>query len=187
MTTEKDILTTGDVAKICSVAMRTVCIWIDSAQLAGYRIPGSKVRRVHRHHLIEFMRNHGMPLNGLMPRRIRVLLVDGDRDVAEVIGKVLGEELKYEVQVAQTAFAAGMAAGKFRPHVVLLNGHIADFDSREVAKQIRSNPDLKMTKIISTGQEGMDLSASGFDGFLRKPFKLRQVIQAVEDATAAIY
>ena len=46
MPRQKDILTTGEVAKICNVAPRTVSKWFDSGQLRGYRIPGSKDRRI---------------------------------------------------------------------------------------------------------------------------------------------
>ena len=42
----KDVLTTGEVAKICNVAPRTVSKWFDSGALHGYRIPGSKDRRI---------------------------------------------------------------------------------------------------------------------------------------------
>ena len=43
---EKEVLTTGEVAKICNVAARTVSKWFDSGQIEGYRIPGSKDRRI---------------------------------------------------------------------------------------------------------------------------------------------
>src|SRR5512140_1444860 len=43
---EKDVLTTGEVAKICNVAPRTVSKWFDSGSLKGYKIPGSKDRRI---------------------------------------------------------------------------------------------------------------------------------------------
>ena len=45
MARNKDVLTTGEVARICKVAPRTVTKWFDSGQLRGYRIPGSKDRR----------------------------------------------------------------------------------------------------------------------------------------------
>ena len=59
----KDVLTTGEVAKICNVAPRTVSKWFDSGALHGYRIPGSKDRRIPLNQLIRFMKQHGMPLN----------------------------------------------------------------------------------------------------------------------------
>ena len=53
---EKDVMTTGEVAKICNVASRTVSKWFDSGQLRGYRIPGSKDRRIPVANLIKFMK-----------------------------------------------------------------------------------------------------------------------------------
>ena len=61
MATGKSVLTTGEVAKICKVAPRTVSKWFDSGKLRGYRIPGSKDRRIPMEHLIRFMRAHGIP------------------------------------------------------------------------------------------------------------------------------
>ena len=66
MTFEKDVLTTGEVAKLCNVAPRTASKWFDSGQLRGYRIPGSKDRRIPLEHLIRFMKAHGIPLNGFL-------------------------------------------------------------------------------------------------------------------------
>ena len=63
---ERDVLTTGEVAKICNVASRTVSKWFDSGQLRGYRIPGSKDRRIPVSSLIRFMKSHNIPLDGLM-------------------------------------------------------------------------------------------------------------------------
>ena len=61
----KTIFTTGQVAKICKVAPRTVSKWFDSGRLRGYRIPGSQDRRIPREHLIRFLKEHGMPLGEL--------------------------------------------------------------------------------------------------------------------------
>ena len=75
MRTRKTVLTTGEVARICSVAPRTVSKWFDAGQLRGYRIPGSKDRRIPVEHLLRFMRAHGMPLNGLDNGLKRVLIL----------------------------------------------------------------------------------------------------------------
>ena len=56
------VFTTGQVAKICKVAPRTVSKWFDSGRLRGYRIPGSQDRRIPREYLIKFLKEHGMPL-----------------------------------------------------------------------------------------------------------------------------
>jgi excisionase family DNA binding protein len=56
-----NVLTTGDVARICNVAPRTVSKWVDSRLLNGYRIPGSKERRIPIPELIAFMKKHNIP------------------------------------------------------------------------------------------------------------------------------
>jgi excisionase family DNA binding protein len=188
----KDVLTTGEVAKICNVAPRTVSKWFDSGALHGYRIPGSKDRRIPLNQLIRFMKQHGMPLNGLMTGSTRILIVDDERDIVEVLEKILEDEAKYEVEVAQGGFAAGVTADKFRPHVILIDLHLKDVDANEVVKQVKKSSDLQLTKVIAmsgklTDAEAQALLTNGFDGFLRKPFHVRQVIEAVEDAMAVVY
>ena len=188
----KDVLTTGEVAKICNVAPRTVSKWFDSGALHGYRKPGSKDRRIPLNQLIRFMKQHGMPLNGLMTGCTRVLIVDDEQDIVEVLEKILEDEAKYEVEVARSGFAAGLTAEKFRPHVILMDMHLSDIDGREVARQVKSNPDLQLTKVIAisgkmTEDEAKNLPPNEFDGFLRKPFHVRQVIEIIEDAMAVVY
>src|SRR5690242_17023152 len=179
----KDVLTTGEVAKICSVAPRTVSKWFDSGALHGYRIPGSKDRRIPLNQLIRFMKQHGMPLNGLMTGQTRILIVDDEQDIVEVLEKILEGEAKYEVEVAKGGFAAGVTADKFRPHVILIDMHLRDIDGKEVAKAVKANPDLQLTKVIAmsgkmTEDELKGLLPQGFDGFLKKPFHVRQVIES---------
>jgi excisionase family DNA binding protein len=188
----KDVLTTGEVARICNVAPRTVSKWFDSGALRGYRIPGSKDRRIPLSQLIRFMKHHNMPLNGLMTGATRVLIVDAERDIIEVLEKILEGEAKYEVETATSGFAAGVIAERFRPNVLLLDMHLSDVEPREVCKQVKANPDLQLTKIVAmsgklSDEEVQGLSATGFDWFLRKPFHVRQVIEAVEDVMAVTY
>lgn len=55
-----NVFTTGQVAKICKVAPRTVSKWFDSGRLRGYRIPGSQDRRIPRDALIRFLKEYEM-------------------------------------------------------------------------------------------------------------------------------
>ncbi|MGN6727343.1 MAG: response regulator, partial [Tepidisphaeraceae bacterium] len=91
-----------------------------------------------------------------------------------------------------SGFMAGITAEKVRPHVILLDMHLKDIDGREVAKLVKSSPDLQLTKVIAMSgtlseTELKALVGSGFDGYLKKPFNVRQVIQTVEDATNVVY
>lgn len=192
MPRQKDILTTGEVAKICNVAPRTVSKWFDSGQLRGYRIPGSKDRRIPLNALIRFMKTHNIPLDGLQSGRTRVLIVDGESEIVEVLEKVLTEQANYEVHTAHGGFAAGVDCEKFRPHVILIDMHLPDVNVQDVVKLVRENTDLQLTKIIAmsgklTDGQAQQLLHNGFDGYLKKPFHVRQVIESIEDATAMVY
>lgn len=61
-----EVFTTGQIAEICKVSHRTVCRWIDSGRLKGYRIPGSKFRRVPRENLIQLLEQHEMPTHRIV-------------------------------------------------------------------------------------------------------------------------
>jgi len=195
MPIEKDVLTTGEVAKICNVAPRTVSKWFDSGSLRGYRIPGSKDRRIPLSELIKFMRAHGIPMDGMTSGRTRVLIVDDETEVTSVLSKVLSEQTNYEVKVSASAFEAGMECERFKPHVVLLDIHLGDGgsgDARSVAKVVRENDNLQMTRIVAmsgklTDGQAQGLRGMGFDSFLKKPFQVRQVVEAIEAATNLVH
>jgi len=192
MARQKDILTTGEVAKICNVAPRTVSKWFDSGQLRGYRIPGSKDRRIPLNSLIRFMKHHNIPLDGLQSGKTRVLIVDDESEIVEVLEKVLTEQANYEVETAHNGFNAGIVCEKFRPHVMLLDMHLPDINGEAVLKLIRDNGDLQLTKVIAmsgklTDGQAQQLLQKDFDGYLKKPFHVRQVIESIEDAVALVY
>jgi excisionase family DNA binding protein len=189
---EKDVLTTGEVAKICNVASRTVSKWFDSGQLRGYRIPGSKDRRIPVSSLIRFMKSHGIPLDGLMSGNTRVLIVDRDEEVGSKLRDILSEQTSYEVRVTANAFAAGIECERFRPHVMLLDIHLGEADGMSVCRVMRETDDLQVTKLIAmsgklTDGQVAQLTHQGFDGALRKPFTVRQVIDSIEGAHAVVY
>ena len=61
----RKVFTTGSAAKACNVSPRTVTKWFDTGRLKGYRIPGSQDRRIPRDELVNFMKQHGIPLGDL--------------------------------------------------------------------------------------------------------------------------
>ncbi len=192
MPREKDVLTTGEVAKICNVAPRTVSKWFDSGQLKGYRIPGSKDRRIPLNSLVRFMKSHGIPLDGLMAGGTRILIVDNDEEITDTVGRLLVEHTDYEVRTCTSAFLAGLECERFRPNVILIDAHIEGCEARELCTSIREIDDLQMTKLIAmsgrmTDGQAHQLRANGFDDFIKKPFNIKQIIEAVENAVALVY
>ena len=61
MSKGRNVFTTGEVAKICYVAPRTVSQWVDRKLLKGYRLPGSKDRRITIPELVAFMKKYEIP------------------------------------------------------------------------------------------------------------------------------
>ena len=188
---DKDVLTTGEVAKICNVAPRTVSKWFDTGVLKGYRIPGSKDRRIPVSQLVRFMKEHGIPFDGVTGGKTRILVVDDEQEIVDTLAKVLGEQANYEVRIALNGFQAGLEAERFKPHVVLLDIHLGEQDVRNVADLIHRDDDLQLTKVIGMSGKLTDgqlqaLKTQGFDGFLKKPFAVRQVVESIEACTALV-
>ena len=110
---KKDVLTTGEVANSCNVAPRTVTKWFDSGKLKGYRIPGSRDRRIPLNELRRFMKVHNIPAAALRDiSKLRVLIVDSDVEAVSGL-KVVLERAGYEIQSALGGFDAGVISQKF--------------------------------------------------------------------------
>ena len=191
-TRTRDILTTGEVAKICNVAPRTVSKWFDNGSLKGYRIPGSKDRRIPMTQLVRFMKEHGIPLDALQSGATRVLFVDSPSETLDVLAKVLSEQAHYAVELTHGGFAAGVAAEKFRPHVIFVDLHLDSIKGQDVVRMVRASDDLQMCKVVGvsarlTDGQAHQLTSEGFDGHLRKPYHAKAVIEQVEKVNALVY
>jgi len=192
MTKGKNVLTTGDVAKICNVAPRTVSKWFDSGQLKGYRIPGSKDRRIPVEELTRFMRLHNMPTMGLSTGKIRVLIVDSDESAAFQLADSLKRAGEYDVRAVYTTFETGVVTQKFCPHVMIVNLISPDIDAGGICQAVRSDSELQTMKIIAMAnglseQESAALLQKGFDDYLVDASNESELAQKIEQAMAIIY
>ena len=188
----KNVLTTGDVAKICNVAPRTVSKWFDNGQLKGYRIPGSKDRRIPVSELIRFMKMHNMPTAALPVGKIRVLIADSNDKTASALADILRSEGDYEVQTVQSNFGTGAVVQKFAPHVLLVSLLAEGINAMSICKYIRANEDLRTIKVIAivnqlSDSESAALLQKGFDGYVPYSADGTEVIKRIEEATAIIY
>lgn len=179
----KDVLTTGQVAKLCNVTIRTVIKWFENGHLEGYRIPGSRDRRFVRDKVAQFMKDHSIPLGDLereLSSKRRVLIVDDEEAVVMMLEEYLGSLGLFEIEVARNGYEAGMKTQAFRPHLLVIDHNLGDVTGAEVATSIRQNPDLKNTRILVmsgylSDSEARDVLQHGVDDFLRKPFELEAV------------
>src|SRR6201986_722205 len=105
----KKVFTTGQVAKICKVAPRTVSKWFDSGRLRGYRIPGSQDRRIPREHLLRFLKEHGIPRGDLGAKvSQKVLVVGADPPMLSSLREHLREGDDFRIETAASGFEAGI-------------------------------------------------------------------------------
>ncbi|MCA9255507.1 MAG: response regulator [Phycisphaerales bacterium] len=190
----KEVLTTGEVAKICNVAPRTVSKWFDSGKLRGYRIPGSKDRRIPLDQLIRFMKAHSIPLDGLDTGQVRVLIAERDTDLGAALTTVLEKNPGFEVTLVRSAFEAGARSEAEGPQVMLVDVSIPGFNGRETVRSIRNIPSLRECALIAMVDRSGDVSAEGlrqqgFDDVLEKPFDSAAMMTAIDarlgSATAA--
>ncbi len=188
----KNVLTTGDVAKICNVAPRTVSKWFDTGQLKGYRIPGSKDRRIPVSELVRFMKANNMPSPTLPVGKIRVLIVNSNESAASALADSLRAEADYEVRTAVSNFETGTIAQKFTPHVLLINLLAEGIDAASICRSIRNNEELQTIKIIAianrlSDSESAALLQKGFDASISNSHDTDEIIKKIEEATAIIY
>src|SRR5438045_9673674 len=85
----KTVFTTGEAAKICKVSQQTIIRCFDNGQLKGFRVPGSRFRRIPREALYKFMKDNGIPNEALESGKRKVILVDDDVELVGLIQKVL--------------------------------------------------------------------------------------------------
>ena len=179
----KEVLTTGEVAKLCHVTIRTVIKWFEKGHLKGYKIPGSRDRRFARGDVLLFMKEHGIPLTDkdLEPSaRKRVLVVDDDEAVLAILEEYLRQIGMFEWQTARNGYEAGLKTNSFKPHLLLTDYNLGDITGLQVAQSVRSDPALDGMRIVVvsgvlTDAEVGDLRHKGIDDFLRKPFTFEQV------------
>ena len=179
-----EVLTTGQVARICNVAPRTVSKWFDTGQLRGYRIPGSRDRRIPLDQLVRFMKAHSIPLNGLDAGPRRVLIVDPDGEVARTVSQQLNEG-EFQIETAADAFEAGMLAERTHPHVVVLNS-FGDLEQlAPIAAAVRREPRFNAVRIVIIHEPDDEPDPvtvrRGVDGQLTRPFTVRQLVELLSE------
>jgi excisionase family DNA binding protein len=184
----KDLFTTGEAAEVCRVSQQTIIRCFDAGRLEGFRVPGSRFRRIPRQSLVKFMKENNIPLDAIESGKRKVLIVDDDTEIVELIAEVLARDGRFEIETASSGYEAGMATERFRPELILLDYMLPDVNGNVVCQTIRKNPEFENIKIIIVSgvvkqDEIAQLLKSGAQGFIRKPF---DVAELTDKITAAL-
>jgi two-component system response regulator RpaA len=173
----KKVFTTGQVAKICKVAPRTVSKWFDSGRLRGYRIPGSQDRRIPREQLIRFLKEHGMPLGELEEEEWhKILVIGAERIFIDRLQELLPESDDFKYEIANSGFEAGIQAESFHPDTIVIDLSLGRSEAIQIAQNLRRNPQYETTQIIGLASEDEaapeKLAEYGFSETFKKPFDI---------------
>ena len=180
----KSVFTTGEAAEICKVSQQTIIRCFDSGRLRGFRVPGSRFRRIPRDALIAFMKDNGIPPDALDSGKKKVLVVDDDPEIVELFVDVLERDGRFEVKTASTGYDAGIQTKEFMPDLIILDYMLPDINGNVVCQTIRKNPNFEHTKIVIVSgvvnqDEINDLLKAGADEFIKKPFNIEKVIERI--------
>ena len=181
---KKQVFTTGEAAEVCKISQQTIIRCFDAGRLSGFRVPGSRFRRIPRDELIRFMKANGIPTDLLEGGKKKVLVVDDDEQIVELFVDVLSRDGRFEVKTATTGYDAGLLSADFRPDLMILDYMLPDINGNKVCQTVRANPDLSSMKVIIVSgvvnqDEVEELLKAGADDFVKKPFNLEKLMSRI--------
>lgn len=178
-----NILTTGQVARLCGVAPRTVTTWMEKGILAGHRIPGGADRRFHRDDVLRFARANGIK-TGSCRTAFRMVVAGVEPATFGRIVAELSSAGDFECRGAATMFDAGRAVESFAPDVLALDWSLGRGECCRVARRL-AETEAAVRVVGLAYEDESDVSGLESGGFARV---LVQPLDAVKiaDAVAAL-
>jgi DNA-binding response OmpR family regulator len=127
------------------------------------------------------MKDNGIPTDALESGKRKVLLVDDDTELLELMNKVIEDDGRFEVRIATNGFDAGMMVKEYRPDVIVLDVMLPDINGKEVCHRVRADSTLEEVRILCISgmieeDKIQELRLAGADDFLSKPFEIEDLI-----------
>ena len=115
---------------------------------------------------------------------IKILLVDDEPDILEIVGYNLSNE-GYQISTAKNGQEAVSKAKKDQPHLIIMDVMMPEMDGIEACEQIRKIPELSETVITFLTARGEDYSQvagfdAGADDYITKPIKPKVLVSKVK-------
>ena len=153
-------------------------------RLEGFRIPGSKFRRIPYESLIKFMKDNKIPIREIETGKKKVLIVDDDAEIVELMVDVLVRDGRFEVKTASSGYDAGIVTENFCPDLIILDYMLGDVNGNVVCETIKRNPKFTNTRIVIISgvvneSEIGDLLKAGAEEFIRKPFNIAELVDKI--------
>ena len=118
------------------------------------------------------------------PEDIKILLVDDEPDILEIISYSL-KNAGYNIYTATNGVEAVEQASKIEPHLIILDVMMPEMDGIEACEVIRKTEKIKNTLITFLSARGEDYSQiagfnAGADDYLTKPIKPKILLSKVK-------
>ena len=126
-----------------------------------------------------------MQLNHIMKKKdIKILLVDDEKDILEIVGYNLSQE-GYQISTASNGREAIAKAKKELPQLIILDVMMPEMDGIEACENIRKIPELQDTIITFLTARSEDYSQvagfdAGADDYIAKPIKPKVLVSKVK-------
>lgn len=167
----KMVFTTGEAADVCGLSQQTVIRCFDSGRLKGFRVPGSRFRRIPRESLIAFMKDHGMPLDNLDAGKQRILIIRDGAQSSVAAGSVLQQDHRFDVREVAEGYEAGIVTHQYMPDLIVLDSSLKAPVALAICRTIQANEALRQIKLVLAGPADSTTVQSLLDAGVRDHIK----------------
>jgi DNA-binding response OmpR family regulator len=127
------------------------------------------------------MKDNGIPTDALESGKRKVLIVDDDVDLVDLLVDVFERDGRFDIRTANNGFDAGMLVKEFQPDLVVLDVMLPDINGKEVCQRVRSDPSMPDVRIICISgmveqDKVQDLKDAGANDFMQKPFTVEALL-----------
>lgn len=171
------IYTTGQVAKLCAVSIRTVARWIEMGHLKSFRLPGEGSEfRVKKDDLLAFMKKFDLPTDHIAEDLgHKIVILEEDQRLLQALAEALEDiQFPHTLKTYSEPIQGLIAIGRFQPHLIIFNYKMKNFHGKELHDFVQIEPKWQNTKLLiivekEDSKEALKLQKTGFCFVLVKP------------------
>lgn len=183
---KKESYSPYDISKLCSAAPEVIFQWIERQKIPHFKVPGGHPRVAHED-LKKFFAQEGIagpPGWEDDAAKYKILVVEDDPDLLEIVGELLKDEPRADVRLEDDGFSAGLHIAGWHPDLILLDFIMPGLNGFSVCKKIRENQDTKDIPVLaltslSNIENRRAVMECGVSDFLGKPFHSEVLLKKV--------
>ncbi len=185
----RQIYSPRDLSVLFDVDIATAKDWVVKGDVTSFRVLGGHLRVKHQD-LEIFLQKKGKaaPQNWNQEvDRYKVLLVEDEVDLLDIVGELLKEDPRFEVETESSGFGAALKITRWQPDVILLDFLMPGMDGFEVCRKLRKDPQTSDIPVIaitslSRPESKEAVLKAGVSVFLGKPFQSDKLLETVRQS-----